>query len=215
MSGPPGGRPEIAARPDHSCRRASIGFSSAALAAGIRPKTTPVPAEMPKPSSTAQSGTAMSTICGCRLASARDGVAQADAQPTAEQAQGHGLGEELQQDVAPAGADGLAQADLAGPLGDAHEHHVHDPDAADQQRDADDPGQHGGRHQAHVVEGFEDLVLGADLEVVRLVGVEPVPAAQEVDDLGAGLGDGLLATSPAPSAASIAARAGYIFRAIV
>ena len=53
----------------YSCLRASIGFSNAALAAGTRPKTTPVEAEMPNPSATAHVGTTTSTILGCRLAS--------------------------------------------------------------------------------------------------------------------------------------------------
>src|SRR2546423_1584191 len=42
----------------------------AALTAGRRPKTVPVPADIPKPSATAQGGTATSTILGRRLASA-------------------------------------------------------------------------------------------------------------------------------------------------
>ena len=49
--------------------------------------------------------------------------------------------EKLPEDVASAGADGQADADLAGPLGHRDEHDVHDPDAADHQRDAGDRGQ--------------------------------------------------------------------------
>ena len=42
------------------------------------------------------------------------------------------------QDVAPVRADRHADADLARPLRHAHEHDVHDPDAADDERDAGD-----------------------------------------------------------------------------
>ena len=55
--------------------------------------------------------------------------------------QQHRLDQELPQDVAAAGTDGHADADLAGPLGDRDEHDVHDAHAADQQRDAGDRGQ--------------------------------------------------------------------------
>ena len=47
-----------------------------------------------------------------------------------------GLDEELEQHLAGAGADGEADADLAGALGDGDEHDVHDADAADEQADA-------------------------------------------------------------------------------
>src|SRR5690349_22645120 len=47
-----------------------------------------------------------------------------DPEDPAEHAQQHRLDEELHQDVAPARADRLADADLARPLGDAHEHDV-------------------------------------------------------------------------------------------
>ncbi len=49
--------------------------------------------------------------------------------------------QELTQDVAPACADGQAHADLAGSFRHAHQHDVHDADAADDQRDRPDGGQ--------------------------------------------------------------------------
>ena len=64
----------------------------------------------------------------------------------AEQADHQRLDDELHQDVVRPRADRLAQADLAGPLGDAHEHDVHDADAADQERDGGD-GRQEGREQ--------------------------------------------------------------------
>ena len=54
------------------------------------------------------------------------------------------LDQELKQDVEAAGADGEPQADFARPLGHRHQHDVHDPDAADDERDAGDTGEQAG-----------------------------------------------------------------------
>jgi len=61
--------------------------------------------------------------------------AEEQAEKAAEHAHDDALDEELRQHVGAARADGQADADLAGPLRHADEHDVHDPDAADQQRD--------------------------------------------------------------------------------
>src|SRR6266545_1613173 len=61
--------------------------------------------------------------------------ADGDTQQPAEQAQQGRLGEELAEDGGAGGADGLADADLADPLGDRDQHDVGDPDPAYQQRD--------------------------------------------------------------------------------
>ena len=53
-----------------------------------------------------------------------------DADEAADDRERQGLDEELGEDVAAARADRLADADLAGPLADRHQHDVHDPDAA-------------------------------------------------------------------------------------
>src|SRR5688500_6325856 len=75
----------------------------------------------------------------------RDAKAHGDADQPAEQRQGQCLDEELGEDVAAARTDGLADADLAGPLADGHQHDVHDPDAAHDQRDGCDPAQQEGQ----------------------------------------------------------------------
>ena len=51
------------------------------------------------------------------------------------------LDHELRQDIAAPGAERLPDPDLAGPLAHRHEHDVHDHDAADDERDGDQPGQ--------------------------------------------------------------------------
>ena len=86
--------------------------------------------------------------------------------------QQHRLEQELQADVARPGADRLAQADLPGPLAHRDQHDVGDADAADQQRDPGDRGQHAGEDAQDVAEHAEDLLLGDRAEL----GVR-VPAA--------------------------------------
>ena len=68
-----------------------------------------------------------------------------DADQPAEEREGEGLDEELGQDVPATRPDGLADPDLAGPLADRHQHDVHDPDAADDERDRGDPTQEQGQ----------------------------------------------------------------------
>ena len=60
-------------------------------------------------------------------------------------------------DVALLGADRAADADLARPLHHAGEHDVHDPDAADQQRDRGD------RHHDHLEDALRAALLGEQL----------------------------------------------------
>ena len=83
-------------------------------------------------------------------------AAQCDAHHAAEQAEHDRLDQELQQDVRASGAERFANADLARPLGDRHEHDVHDADAADEQRHRRDAGEQVGddlRRLADVVSG--------------------------------------------------------------
>src|SRR6058998_2688000 len=64
---------------------------------------------------------------------ARAAEAEGDADHTADQREGDGLDQELDEDVAPASPHRHPEADLSRPLRHRHEHDVHDPDAADQQ----------------------------------------------------------------------------------
>jgi hypothetical protein len=66
-----------------------------------------------------------------------------DADDAAHGAEGDRLGGELGEDGLLGGADGLADADFAGALGDRDQHDVHDADAADHEADAGD-----GDHEA-------------------------------------------------------------------
>src|SRR5688500_6967940 len=96
--------------------------------------------------------------------------AQHDADQAAGQADDGGLDEELQGDMAPLGAQGPADADLAGALGHRRQHDVHDADPADHQREAGDA------HHDEVEHAVEPLGIAQDLDggfylKVGLVGV--------------------------------------------
>ena len=61
--------------------------------------------------------------------------ADQNAHHAADVAEHDGLHQELSPDAGRGSAEGLAQADLAGPLRHRHQHHSHDADAAHHQRD--------------------------------------------------------------------------------
>ena len=79
-------------------------------------------------------------------------------------------------------ADGEADADLAGALGDADEHDVHDADAADEQRNAGDGAEQHGHDFGGLRGDFGDFLLGADEEVVFLAVGDAVTLAKEIHD---------------------------------
>ena len=78
--------------------------------------------------------------------------------------------------------DRLADADLARPLADRHEHDVHDPDAADDERDRGDAGQHERERAAHRGGRLQQLRLVEDLEVVVVRDGQAVQLAQQRRD---------------------------------
>ena len=94
------------------------------------------------------------------------------------------LDQELGEDVAAPGADRLADADLAGPLADRDQHDVHDPDAADDQRDRGDAPEQQRQRAADRVGRLEQLRLVEDREVVVVGRREAVARPQERRDLG-------------------------------
>ena len=97
---------------------------------------------------------------------------------SADQGDRQRLGEELADDVGAPRADREPQADLAPPFVHRHQHHVHDADAADQQRaDREDDHEHVQRGE-HRVEAGEDVDHAGD-EHRLLVGRRDVQAAGE------------------------------------
>src|ERR1043166_956492 len=108
----------------------------------------------------------------------RDRRPEKSSDPAAEYRKNDRLGQQLRHDVAPLGAERFAKADLACPLGDDHQHDVHDDDAADDERQADDADEDredavGGR-----VVDADDGVGGECPEVVRLLWLQPAGTAQ-------------------------------------
>ena len=89
-------------------------------------------------------------------------------------------------------ADGHADTDLAGALGDAHEHDVHDADPAHEQADGGDAEEEELEHGGDAGLRLAHLFLGVDLEV----GVGPlgdaVTLAQDAGDLRGGAIDHVL-----------------------
>src|SRR5437870_1870270 len=83
------------------------------------------------------------------------------------------------EDVPLPGADRLADADLAGALGDRDQHDVHDPDAADEQGEPGDAGQRPAQDQHDPVERIQDTALAVHGEIGPVV----VPAHQLGPDL--------------------------------
>ena len=94
-----------------------------------------------------------------RVHDLQNGPAEENTQTAAHHALHHRLHEKLLQNGAPAGADGLADADLPGALGDGDQHDVHDADAAHQQGDGGDAAQHQGLHHALALQTFGAAVV--------------------------------------------------------
>ena len=177
----------------HSWRNATIGSSRLALIAGNMPKTRPTAAEKPNDNATAHGGMAASASgeSGIDRNSHRRRLADGQAHEPADEAQHDGLDEELHEDDARPRADGLAQADLAGPLADADEHDVHDADAADDERDADDAGGGEGDDAADRADLVDRRLDPLDVEGVGLARPDAAAVAEVERDLAGRVVDAL------------------------
>src|SRR5256884_3755681 len=98
-----------------------------------------------------------------------NGHAEQHADHAARAGEHHGLNEELRDDVAAFGAERAADADLAGALGHAGEHDVHDADAADDQRDGRNRAEHDVEYLLGALGAFEQLERHDDVVVLLLV----------------------------------------------
>ena len=113
----------------------------------------------------------------------RSRQAEHDADDAAHRAERDRFDQELGEDVAAMRADGHADADFARPLGHAHEHDVHDADAADDERNARDRAEQRG-HDPEVA-----VAVSAISSWVRTVKSSSLPAAdvvalpEQLDDL--------------------------------
>ena len=112
----------------------------------------------------------------------RDRAADDDAEDAADHRQDDRLDEELHEDVPLARADRHADADLARPLGDAHEHDVHDADAADEQADHRDAEREQRERPEDRVRRLAELGLRVDDEVLAPA-LDAVALAEDALDL--------------------------------
>jgi len=83
----------------------------------------------------------------------------------------HGFNEDLQHDVEAPGAEGFADADFAGALGDADEHDVHDDDAADDERNQGDGNDDGGNDGEQTIDEAADGVRRDEVEAIGFAGL--------------------------------------------
>src|ERR1035438_3859392 len=89
------------------------------------------------------------------------------------------LNQDLRHDIAMPRAHGFADADFARPLGDAHQHDVHDHDAAHHQRNAGDRHYHGGNQAENLIDEAADGVRRERIEIVGLAGTGVKARAQQ------------------------------------
>lgn len=68
----------------------------------------------------------------------RQTAARNHANDSANRTEGYGFDEELQQDIAALGTNGLPHTNFAGPLGHGDQHDIHDADATDEQSHGSD-----------------------------------------------------------------------------
>src|ERR1017187_2842780 len=102
---------------------------------------------------------------------------------TAETGQDHALRQKIHHDAPPRGANGLAQADFARPLGDRNQHDVQDPHATQRQRDHRDGSQERGHRDENLVHQLGALHGVPDVHCALVVRIELVIAPQHPQNL--------------------------------
>src|SRR5208283_2771926 len=106
-------------------------------------------------------------------------VGDEDTQGATEGGHEGGLDEELEKDVAAAGAESFTDADFASAFGDGGEHDIHDDDAADDKEDGNDANHSGGNDAGEIFPEVHERGGIEDTEGVGLVGREMAASAQE------------------------------------
>lgn len=110
--------------------------------------------------------------------------AQQDAKDSAQQAEGHCLHQELEQDMVLSRANRFTQADFARALADRDQGDIHNPNPAHQQRDGGNCAKEGGQGGGDGAERFEHVALALDAEVGLGARFDFVLAAHDEVDLG-------------------------------
>ena len=83
----------------------------------------------------------------------------------------------------PRAPDGQTNPDFTGAFGDAHEHDVHDPDAADHQRDAGHRAKKDRHDAGSGGETIRDLLLGLNHEIIVLAVADAMALPEQFGDL--------------------------------
>ena len=144
------------------------------------PNTSPTATDTPNATAT-DIGDTIVLIFAMRSMPIAQNAADDDAGDAAGEADHHRFAEELREHVALRRADRAPHADLFDALEDRREHDVHDPDAADDERDRRDRAEHDVEDRFRALLLLEQQFRHADLEVGDVV----VPALQHAaHDLG-------------------------------
>src|SRR6516165_10684187 len=109
--------------------------------------------------------------------------ADEDSEQATDHAERYSFKGELHHDRFSAGADGLADADLARPLSDADEHDVHDAYAADDQADAGDRNHKEKQSAGDLVPQAGERLRAEDGEVIILIGAQTATNSHEFANL--------------------------------
>src|SRR5207249_5708444 len=118
-----------------------------------------------------------------------DGAAKQHADDTSRTGEHHGFGEKLPDDVTAARADGLAHADLAGPLRDGHQHDVHDANTTDKKSNGADGKNQGCNGSRNLTKLVRDLLGAGNSKIIGLAVWHVSTAAQHAADLVLGFRD--------------------------
>ena len=102
-----------------------------------------------------------------RAARCHETHSEKNADDSAQSGQDRGLCQELDQDIPGPCTERLSDTDLTGPLRDGHQHDVHDPDAAHQERDRSDPAHSHGKSAHEAVDGSHLIRHRTRIEISR------------------------------------------------
>src|SRR5204863_6503713 len=95
----------------------------------------------------------------------------------------YGLGEELCENITALGAHSHADSNLTCALRHAHEHDVHNANAAHDQRDEGDRKEQHSHYLLGRGHGIHDFLLVANVKIVLATLSDPVALPEQVDDL--------------------------------
>ena len=158
--------------------RRRSGRAREARLAGYTPAAMPTPMPSTTPTTTDQGATAAgSGVSAFTTKASASPKPMPSSAPAAERVADSTTN--CAQDVPPAGAERLPDADLAGPLAHGHQHDVHDHDAADDQRDGHQAREGEEQDLGDLVPGPQRAFRGLEREIVFLPGLSAATTAHD------------------------------------